>query len=67
MFIAQLKQQIGIQAMLKGINDAFFVATFIAAVAFILAFFIKRPGKAEDPKDDESVDKKVPIKLVLKN
>lgn len=51
--IAQMKQQIGMQAMLEGINDAFFVATFIAAVALILAFFIKRSKQAEDPQEDK--------------
>lgn len=50
--MAQMKQQIGMQAMLEGINDAFFVATFIAAVAFILAFFIKRAKQMEDKQED---------------
>ncbi|TKC16082.1 DHA2 family efflux MFS transporter permease subunit [Robertmurraya kyonggiensis] len=43
--MAQLKAQ----AMLEGINDAFFVASIIAAVALVLAFFIKRSTPAEDP------------------
>ncbi|WP_462413373.1 DHA2 family efflux MFS transporter permease subunit [Neobacillus sp. Marseille-QA0830] len=46
--IAQMKQQIAAQAMLDGINFAFVVATAIAAVAFVLALFIKRAKPAED-------------------
>ncbi|MBT2758462.1 DHA2 family efflux MFS transporter permease subunit [Mesobacillus foraminis] len=47
--IAEMKQQIAMKAMLEGINDAFLVATFIAAVALIMAFFIKRAKQAQDP------------------
>lgn len=46
--IAQMKQEIMTKAMLEGINDAFLVATAIAAVAFVLAFFIKRAKQAEE-------------------
>lgn len=42
-------QLLGAQAMLEGINDSFFVATFIALVALVLAFFIKRATPAEEP------------------
>ncbi|HJV31343.1 MAG TPA: DHA2 family efflux MFS transporter permease subunit [Bacillales bacterium] len=59
--IAQMKQQIQMKAMLEGINDAFFVATFIAAVALLLAFFIKRAKQAEDPKADNRTN--VNVKL----
>ncbi|MGO4889808.1 MDR family MFS transporter [Anaerobacillus sp. MEB173] len=45
----ELQQQIAIQAMLDGINFAFFVSSFIAVVALILAFFIKRAKQAEEP------------------
>lgn len=41
--------QLQAQAMLEGINDAFFVASIIAAVALVLSFFIKRSTPAEDP------------------
>lgn len=44
---ANIQQQIAMEAMLGGINDAFFVSTFIAAVAVILSFFIKRPKQGE--------------------
>ena len=43
-----MKQQIAMKAMLEGINDAFLVATGIAVVALILAFFIKRAKPAKD-------------------
>ncbi len=42
-----MQQQIAMQAMLEGINFAFFVATFIAGLAFVLSFFIKRAGREE--------------------
>ncbi|RHW41700.1 DHA2 family efflux MFS transporter permease subunit [Neobacillus notoginsengisoli] len=47
--LAQMKQQVLAEAMLHGINFSFFVATFIAGVALVLAFFIKRAKQAEDP------------------
>jgi len=47
--LAQLKSQLITQATVEGINDAFFIATFIAALALILAFFIKRPKRADEP------------------
>lgn len=43
----EMQQQIALEAMLGGINDAFFVSTFIAAVAVILSFFIKRPKQGD--------------------
>ena len=42
-----MQQQIAMQAMLEGINFAFFIATFIAGLAFVLSFFIKRAGREE--------------------
>ncbi|QGQ44276.1 DHA2 family efflux MFS transporter permease subunit [Metabacillus sediminilitoris] len=45
--LAEMQQQIGMNAMLEGINYSFFVSTFIAVAALILAFFIKR-AKQED-------------------
>ncbi|WML44016.1 DHA2 family efflux MFS transporter permease subunit [Neobacillus sp. PS3-40] len=61
--LVQMKHQIQMKAMLEGINDAFFVATFIAAVALILALFIKRAKQAEDPKAENSSGQKVAVKL----
>ncbi len=49
----EVMMQIGVQSMLGGINDAFFVATLISLVALIMAFFIKRAKPAEDPSDVE--------------
>ncbi|MFJ7829323.1 DHA2 family efflux MFS transporter permease subunit [Peribacillus sp. NPDC097284] len=46
--MGQMQAQIGMQAMLDGINFAFLVATFIAGLALILTFFIKRAWPAED-------------------
>lgn len=46
--LAQMKEQITAQATVNGINDAFFVATFIAALALFLAFFVKRPKRADE-------------------
>lgn len=46
--LAEMKQQIASRALLEGINDAFFVTVFIAALALFLAFFIKRATQAED-------------------
>ncbi|WP_053365230.1 DHA2 family efflux MFS transporter permease subunit [Bacillus sp. FJAT-27245] len=46
--LAQMKQQVLTEAMLHGINFSFLIATFIAAVALVLAFFIKRATQAED-------------------
>ncbi|MBM6616577.1 DHA2 family efflux MFS transporter permease subunit [Bacillus suaedaesalsae] len=46
--VAQLKEQITMQATLDGINFAFFVSVFIAALALVMAFFIKRAKQEED-------------------
>ncbi len=40
--------QIGLQAMLDGINFTFFVSTFLIFIALILAFFMKRAKQEED-------------------
>jgi EmrB/QacA subfamily drug resistance transporter len=57
---AEMQQQIAIKAMLEGINFTFFISTFIIAVSFILAFFIKRATQAEDPiQEKPGVTKKV--------
>lgn len=55
--IAQMKQQIGAQAMLEGINDAFFVAGWIAIVALILALFIKRATQSDEQVGEKSKPK----------
>lgn len=62
--IAEMQQQIMMNAMLAGINYSFLVATFISVVAVLLAIFIKRATPADDPKEAKrTVDKIVP-KLV---
>lgn len=62
--LAEMKQQIEMMAMLEGINDSFLAATFIAAVAIVLAFFIKRAKQAEDPLQEKHFSKKSGAKLV---
>lgn len=61
--LAELQQQVMMSAMLDGINFAFLVSTFIAAVALILAFFMKRVTQAEDKIGENPVEKKVVTKL----
>jgi EmrB/QacA subfamily drug resistance transporter len=61
--LAEMNQQIAMKAMLEGINDAFLVSAFIAGVALILAFFIKRAKQADDPIEGKSSDKKMATKL----
>ncbi|CAG9620241.1 DHA2 family efflux MFS transporter permease subunit [Sutcliffiella rhizosphaerae] len=51
--IAAVEQQVLMQGLLEGINFAFFVSTFIAVVALVLAFFIKRATQAPDPLEAE--------------
>lgn len=46
--MAKMTEQVGMQAMLDGINFSFLVSTFIAGVALILTLFIKRAWPAED-------------------
>ncbi|WP_017754459.1 DHA2 family efflux MFS transporter permease subunit [Calidifontibacillus oryziterrae] len=60
--IAEMKQQITATAMLEGTNYSFFVAAFIALVALILAFFIKRATPLEEI-NEKSAGKKVISKL----
>ncbi|KKI90451.1 MFS transporter [Bacillus sp. SA1-12] len=62
--IAEMQHQIAMKAMLEGINFSFFISSFIAAVALILAFFIKRATQAEDTVEKESSDKKASAGLV---
>lgn len=40
--IAKMQEHLIMEGTIKGINDSFFVSVLIAAVAFILAFFLKR-------------------------
>jgi EmrB/QacA subfamily drug resistance transporter len=54
--LAEMKQHILAQAMLNGINFAFLIATFIAAVSLILAFFIKRSLQPENQMSNTSTN-----------
>ncbi|MGG3891083.1 DHA2 family efflux MFS transporter permease subunit [Metabacillus fastidiosus] len=57
--LAAMKQQILMKAMLEGINFAFFVTVFIAVIALILAFFIKRAKQEEDIISGEQAGKEM--------
>jgi EmrB/QacA subfamily drug resistance transporter len=59
--LAQMKQQITMQATLDGINFSFYVTVFISALALVLAFFIKRVTKAEEeiPTPEQKVTTKL--------
>ncbi|MFK9093551.1 DHA2 family efflux MFS transporter permease subunit [Bacillus salipaludis] len=65
--LAEMKQQIMMQATLNGINFSFLIAAFLAAVALVLALFIKRAKQAEDElkggSPSKASDKKVATKL----
>lgn len=51
--MAAFEQQLGLQAMLDGINFTFFVSTIIALVALLLTFFIKR---VQPPKSESNIE-----------
>lgn len=48
-------ENIGNMAMLEGINFSFFVSTFIALTALLLAFFIKKPQRPVTEQEKEVV------------
>lgn len=56
--LLEIQQQFISKATIEGINDAFLVSAVIAAIALILAFFIRRTRPAEDPAGNESAVKK---------
>lgn len=58
--IAQMKAQVGQQALIDGINFSFFVAMGITIVALILALFVKRVpvnGKSMNPTENTQEQK----------
>ena len=59
----KMQHDIQMKAMLEGINDAFYVSVFIAGLALVLAFFIKRAKQAEDPGEAKPAGNKVTAKL----
>ncbi|WP_462413387.1 DHA2 family efflux MFS transporter permease subunit [Neobacillus sp. Marseille-QA0830] len=61
--LAQIKQEVAMKAMLEGINDSFYVTVFVAGLALILAFFIKRVKQAEDPLKLNPQDNRMTSKL----
>lgn len=56
--LLEIQQQIISKATIEGINDAFLVSAGIAAIALILAFFIRRTRPAEDPQEEKVATKK---------
>ncbi|QBP42736.1 MDR family MFS transporter [Paenisporosarcina antarctica] len=44
-------------SMMEGINYTFFISTFIAAIALLLTFFIKKPKRPETEEEKDIVDK----------
>ncbi len=62
--LAEMQQQIMMQATLDGINYSFLVATFLSVVALILAFFIKRATPMEEIQPSK---KRVVKKVVAEN
>jgi len=63
--LAQIKQEITMKAMLEGINFSFYVTVFVAAVALVLAFFIKRSTAAEEPVVKENTNTSTNFKKKL--
>ncbi|MCA1318518.1 DHA2 family efflux MFS transporter permease subunit [Bacillus tianshenii] len=65
--LGAMQQQIMLQSTLEGINFAFLVSVFIAAVALVLSLFIKRAKQAEDPmaveEENEALNNPVKAKL----
>jgi EmrB/QacA subfamily drug resistance transporter len=64
--LAEMKQHIMMQSMLTGVNHAFLIATFIASIALVLSFFIKRSKQAEGlegKSQSKPNETKVPSKL----
>ncbi len=49
-------------SMLEGVNHAFLISTFIAAVALLLTFFIKKPKRPVTEEEKDLAGKKVPFK-----
>jgi EmrB/QacA subfamily drug resistance transporter len=61
--LAQMQQQIAMEAMLEGINYTFFISAIIIGAALVLAFFIKRAKPEEEKQDETSSSKQVVNKL----
>jgi heme/copper-type cytochrome/quinol oxidase subunit 2 len=61
--LAEMKQQIAMEAMLEGINYTFFISAIIIGAALVLAFFIKRAKPAEDKLDETSSSKQIVNRL----
>ncbi|WP_088072005.1 DHA2 family efflux MFS transporter permease subunit [Gottfriedia luciferensis] len=62
--LAQIKQEITMKSMLEGINFSFYVTVFVAAIALVLAFFIKPAKPAEESvEENKSINANLGKKL----
>jgi EmrB/QacA subfamily drug resistance transporter len=61
--MAEVQEQIAMKAMLEGINYTFFLSAFIAGLALLLSFFIKRAKQAEVPIEGKTSDKSLQVNL----
>ncbi len=52
---ADLQQQIGLQAMVEGINDSFLISSILIVVALILSLFMKRVTVSGVKQDQQAV------------
>jgi hypothetical protein len=48
-------------SLMEGINYTFFISTFIAAIALLLTFFIKKPTRPVSEEEKNEVYKQVPV------
>jgi EmrB/QacA subfamily drug resistance transporter len=48
-------------SLMEGINYTFFISTFIAAIALLLTFFIKKPTRQVSEEEKDEVYKQVPV------
>ncbi|MDR7078214.1 EmrB/QacA subfamily drug resistance transporter [Neobacillus niacini] len=62
--LEEMKQQIGMEALLEGINFSFLISAIIIAAALVLSFFIKRAKPAEDNIEKGSPEKQEVHQLV---
>lgn len=51
--LAAMKQELGMRAMLEGINDAFLISVGVVALALILSAFLKRAVPPKEEKEKE--------------
>ncbi|MGV3466281.1 MAG: MFS transporter, partial [Heyndrickxia sp.] len=65
--LAALKDHLGMQAMVEGINDSFKVSVCIALIALILAFFMKRVKPTQEEASQETTTNQAFVKQATEN